>query len=275
MSEPIEHSGELNEAKERRSEFLVSGADSPVALDAAEEVFDFMATAVVAAMECYRPQARPFWRDAHPCALSAQPRAECVGIEALVCDGSIPAQAGQKGLDGIQIVTLSSCQAERNGSSLTVHDCRQLRVDPPFRATDSLCGLAAARIRSVLVQLDMRAVNVTKLAFCGRRHEREHPSKKTRGAPTPKPCIHRSPWAEVRRQVTPRNTGAQDVENGADHKPIVLRRSSSQAAPAGFRPRTVNFFNPSHRGSGSSQRRTRFMRTLRSTFGSIAFEYTP
>jgi hypothetical protein len=48
--------------------------------------------------------------------------------------------------------------------------------------------------------------------------------------------------------------------------------------PAGFPPRPVNFFSPSHSGSGSSNRWSGFMCALRSNLratGSIDFENTP
>jgi hypothetical protein len=48
MSEPIELSRELDKAEVGDREFLVSGADAPVALDATEEVFDSMTAAVEA-----------------------------------------------------------------------------------------------------------------------------------------------------------------------------------------------------------------------------------
>ena len=277
MSEPIEHCRELNEAEERRGELFVASADATVAFDAAEEVFDLMAAPVVAAVEGNGPAARAFPWDADARALPTQPRAKRIGIEALVRHRAVTTQARQQGFDRIQIMALSGGEAERHGASTGVDDGRQLRIDATFGATDRLRGLSAARIRAVLMQLDMRAVEVPQLALGGRRHESEKPTEKTGCAPAPEPRIDRTPRTKVRRQVTPGNTGAQNIEHRADHEPVVLGRSPSARAPAGFRPRTVNFFSRSHKGSGSSQRRIRFMRALRSTCpppSSVDFENT-
>jgi hypothetical protein len=58
MDEPINDRRELNESEKRNGEFLVSRADAPVAFETAEEVFDFMAPPIVAAMKGQWPTAR-------------------------------------------------------------------------------------------------------------------------------------------------------------------------------------------------------------------------
>jgi hypothetical protein len=55
MNEPINDCRELNEGEKRNGKFLVSGTEAPVAFETAEEVFDFVAPPVVAAVKGHWP----------------------------------------------------------------------------------------------------------------------------------------------------------------------------------------------------------------------------
>lgn len=217
-------------------------------------------------------------RDADSGALLAQASAERIRIKPFVSDGAMSAQAWQQRFDGMQVVTLSGDDTERDGPTAGIHDRGQFGVDPAFRAPDRLRGLAATRIRTVLVKLDMRTVDVAQLAFRVFCRQRQHVREQPGCTPAPETRVHRTPRAEGRRQIAPRHTGAQYIEDRCDHEPVVFRRSTTQVAPAGFSPRPLNFFSPSQSGSGSSNRGTGFMRALRSSrrpTGSFDFENTP
>ena len=108
-NEPIDDCRELNESKKRDGEFLVSGAEAPVAFETAEEVFDFMTPTVVAAVKGYWPTSRTLRRDTDPRTLSAQARPKRVGIKTFIGDSAAVAQAGQERLDCVKIVTLALC----------------------------------------------------------------------------------------------------------------------------------------------------------------------
>jgi hypothetical protein len=159
MNEPINDCRELNEGEKRDGEFLVSGAEAPVALESAEEVFDFMAHPVVAAVKGHWPTARALPRYTDPRTLSAQARPKRVGIETFVGDSASVAQAGQERLDRVKIVTLAFGQSERYGSPTSLNRGK-LRIDSTFSATNRLGRLAAARVRTVLMQFDVRAIDM-------------------------------------------------------------------------------------------------------------------
>ena len=53
MNEPIDDCRRSNEGEKRRRELFVSGAETPVAIDSAEEIFDLMPPPVVAAAHVY------------------------------------------------------------------------------------------------------------------------------------------------------------------------------------------------------------------------------
>lgn len=96
------------------------------------------------------------------------------------------------------------------------------------------------------------------------RHKCQHLREQARRAPPSKPSVNRTPRVKYSRQIAPWNACAQNIDDSAEHDAIVLRRTPSQRPPARFGPRPVNFFSPSHNGSGSSHRWTGFMRALRS-----------
>lgn len=278
MSEPVEDRSELNEAKKRGGELLVTGADAAMAFDPAEEVFDPMAAAVVSAMKRGRPSSVSLRRNADAGLLAVELSAERIGIEALVCDRTMPAQTRQQGFDRMQVVSLASGQTKGDGATSAIHDGCELGVDTALGAPDGLGGLPTAGIRAVLMQLDMRAVEVPQFALCARGDQGQHASKQSRRAPASEASVNRTPRTEAVWQVSPWNPCAQNVEDRGDHDPVVFRRPAPARPPAGFWPRTVNFFSPSHTGSGSSHRSMSFMRALRSSpcfTGSIDFENTP
>ena len=278
MSEPIESGGKLNKTEEGDGEFVVTGADAAMAFEAAEEVFDFVAPPIVAAVEGHRPPARTFGRDADARALSAQTGAKSISIETLVADDPPAAHAGKQWFDGVQIMTLAFGQPERHGPPAAVNDRRQFGVDATFRAPNCLLGLPAAGIRAVLVQLDMRTIDIAQLPLRALREDRQHAREQPRGTPAAEARVDRVPRTKVGRQVPPRNPGAQNIEHGGDHKLIVFGRPTPARPAAAFGAFTVNFFSRRHNGFGSLQRSINFMRTLRSSpafVRSIDFENTP
>lgn len=271
MSEPIQHRGELNEAEEGDGEFIVSCADPSKAFDAAEEVFDFVPTAVVAAMKCHARASRTFGRDANTCALLAKPGAKRVGIEAFVADGAPAPQRRQEWVDGVQVVALASGQGDRHSPAATLHDGRELGIEAAFGTTHRLRSLAATRIGAVLVQFDVRAVNAAQAAHCAACDQGEDLREEADGAPAPEPRIDRTPRAETFRQIAPWDSRAQHVENRGEHESIVFRRpaptshcANLPSAHLGARP--VNFFSRPQSGSGNCVRSIGFMRPLRSSF---------
>ncbi len=282
MSEPIEDGGELDEGEVSKGEFLIASADAAVALEAAKEVFDMVTPTVVAAMKSRGPAARAFWRNTHACALPAKSGAERIRIERFVGHGAAAAQTGQERLDCIQIVALASGQSKRHGAPVTFHNRRQFGVNAALGASDCLRGLPAARIGAGLMQLDMRAVDVAQLAFRVSRHQCEDAREESGGTPAAETRVDRTPRTKPRRQIAPRDPGAQDEEHRRDHEPVIFRWPATAPHCANlpeprFAARPVNFFSRRHTGSGISARSIAFMRRLRSLRFTLVppFEDTP
>lgn len=278
MSEPIEGGSEKDEAEESEGEFFVASADAAMTFDPAEEVFDLVAVAIIPAMESDGAAARTFGRNANSRALPAEPRAKGVGVEAFVADSTSTTQAGKQWLDRVQIVTLTFRQAQRDGPTAALDDGCELGVDATFGPPNGLARLATAGVGAILVQLDMRTVDIAQFTLCPLRDALQQASEQSRGTPASKARVHRAPRTKGRGQVPPRYSRAQHEEHPREHEPIVLGRPPSQPPPAGFTARTVNFFSLRHKDSGSSQRSFTFIRalgSLHSTSGSLGFENTP
>ncbi len=160
MGEPVEYRSELNEGEKRCGEFVVARADAPVAFDAAEEVFDAMATTVIPAMEGDACATRSLRRDADTGPLPPEASAEHICVEAFVGDRTMSSETRQERFHRVQIVPLAGSRAKRHSASVAIDDGCKLRIDPAFGTTNCLRRLAARRIRAVLVQLDVRAVDV-------------------------------------------------------------------------------------------------------------------
>jgi hypothetical protein len=133
MSEPIKDDRELNEGDKGDGKFFETGADATMALDAAEEVFNFVPAPIVSAMERRRTTARTLWRDADACMLATQSPAKVVGVEALVADDTPLPQATEPGFDSEEIVALALSQTGSVGCNL---NC----VTSNLRSSGSLAG---------------------------------------------------------------------------------------------------------------------------------------
>lgn len=276
-SEPVEHRRDLNKGEKSRCELVVASADAPMAFDTAEEVFDAVSLAIVAAVESDGSAAVPLRRDAESSTLPTESCAERISIEALVGNRLAVPQGGQQWFNRVQIVPLSRGDSQGDGATPRVNNRGELGVNASLGATDRLLRLAPGGVGAVLVQLDVRAIDVTELAISVLRDQLQHPGEQIRATPAPKPSVDRTPRSERRRQIPPGHARAQNVEDATDNRAVILRRSSSPRPPAGFGPQLVNFFSPSHTGSGSINRWIEFMRAVRSTPRTLCssdFEYT-
>lgn len=119
-----------------------------------------MAAPVMAAVKGHWPTARALRWDTDPSALPAQACPKRVGIESFIGNCAAVAQMAKEWLDGVKIVTLALGQAVRHGSPSSLNDRGKLSIDSTFSATDHLGSLAAARIRTVLMQFNVRSIDV-------------------------------------------------------------------------------------------------------------------
>ena len=107
--------------------------------------------------------------------MPVESRAKGVRVEALVTDRAFPAQGRQERLDGFEIMARSGSHVEGDCPAPPIHHGGQLGVEPAFGASNRFAGLAAARVRTVLMQLYVRAIQMSQLSHRFLRDESEHP----------------------------------------------------------------------------------------------------
>ena len=166
MGEPIQCGGELDEGQESGRELVVAGGNASEFLNAAKEIFDVVAMPVVAAMEPGRMTATVSGRNTAAGMLRAQAGAETIGVESLVGHDPVMAQAPPQRGHGAQVVLRAGGQGDRDRPAMLVRDGGELGVQSAFGPPDGLRQLAARRIGPVLMQLDVRTVQVTQHPFC-------------------------------------------------------------------------------------------------------------
>lgn len=160
MSEPIQCGSELHESEEGDGEFFIASGDATEFFDAAKEVFDVVAVPVVTAMEAgWRPPSFSGWNTAAG-VLSAQVGAKRIGVEALVGYDAVLTQAAPQRSNGVQVMFWAGCEGDRDRAAMLVGHGREFGVQSPFSPPDGLRELATRRIGSVLMQFDMRTVQV-------------------------------------------------------------------------------------------------------------------
>lgn len=164
MSEPIQGGREQHEGEESGGEFIVAGGNALESLNAPKEIFDVVAMPVITAMEAGGlPPA--FLGGIQHGECCAQLGAESIGVEALVGHDAVMAQTPPQWSHGEQVVLRAGGQGDRNRPTRLIRDGGELGIQAAFGPPDRLRQLAARRIGSVLMQLDVRAIQVPQPAF--------------------------------------------------------------------------------------------------------------
>ena len=281
MSEPIQGGSEQHEGEESDGELFVAGGDAPELLNAPKEVFDVVAMPVVTAMEAGWMPAALSGRNAAPGVLCAQIGTESIGVEALVGHDPVTAQTPPQWSHGEQVVLRAGGQGDRNRPAMLVRDGGELGVQSAFGPTDGLRQLAARGIGPVLMQLDVRAIQVPQPTFGAPGQSRQQTVPQTTRCPAPPARVDRTPRAVLCRHISPRTTGAQHIPNRRHHDPIINRRPTPNCAimpSPRISPTQLNFFSRFHSGCANSNRLGYIIvwpPTRLALAGSTRFEYTP
>ena len=230
MSEPIQGCGELNEPQKGIGEFVVAGGDSAMGFDATEEVFDLPAVAVVATMKTNRVTTAALGRDTRTAALAVQPCAKVICIESPVCHQTVPAGRPQHRESGEEIVALTAIQAYGEGATPSIDHRGELCIESTLGPAHRLGGLATPRIGAMLVELDVRAVEVSQRADGLAAKLSKNASEQALAAPQPEPAVDGLPFAVSFGEISPRTAGAQHEKNTAENQTVILSRSSSPSS---------------------------------------------
>jgi len=236
VSEPIKDRGEANEAKEGLGQFVVAGGDAAVDFDSAEKVFDLMAAPIVTPVEAGRlATTAPGWNAATG-ALGAEAGAEDISIEAFVSDDPTAASTGQHRFDCVLVVLRSGSDTERHGPAARVDEGRELGVQSALGPAHRLRRLPASGIGAMLMELDVRAIQMPQLAHRTLGQHGKHPGEQSAFAPASIAGVDRLPRSITLGQIAPRHTGSQHEEDRAEHQSVILRRPTTSSSPCANLP---------------------------------------
>ena len=108
--------------------------------------------------------------------LRAQVGAEGIGVETFVGYDTVMTQAAPQRGNGVQVMLRAGCQRDRDRATMPVDHGRKLGVESPFRPPDGLRELTTRGIGSVLMQFDMRTVQVPQRPFRAPRQSCQQPA---------------------------------------------------------------------------------------------------
>jgi hypothetical protein len=236
MREPIKDGCELNEPKKGLGEFVVPSGDATMTLDAAEEIFDMMAVPIITAVKGHGNASVATGSDAATGPLCAEANPEGICIEALVGHNALPAQGEKQRFGRSQVVLRTRRQRNRDGPPVLIDDSGELRIESSFGTTNCLSGGPSRCIRPVLVQLNVRAIQMAKFADGTDAKFGQNVSKEADATPPTIARINRAPRPVTARKVAPRNASPQHVEHAAKHRSVILRRPAAPRRRCAIRP---------------------------------------
>src|SRR5262249_13788195 len=107
-------------------------------------------------------------------------------------------------------------------------------VETAFRTSKSLIFLASSWVGGVLMNFDVRRIQVPQFSFgvLGKKIENSGPD--TLMSPAQPARINRTPRTKSAGNVTPGTSASQDVDHSFYHQPIILWRSATTAVGSRF-----------------------------------------
>ena len=226
---PIDYGSECYEAQESLAEFLVASADATKALNPGEEVFDHMAMGVERFRIMKFDAARTARRNTRNGANAKECLTENVKTKAPICGHPTVSKERDESSDRVKVMSISSHQVKAYRAAKTVDHCGQFCILSSLGFTNSLRAGAAGGIGAVLMNFDMGAIDTAQPTAGLQRKLIEHLRPQVIYAPSAKARIDRIPRAKFFRQISPRDTGAQDVIDPAHHDSIVFRWPTAKA----------------------------------------------
>lgn len=199
--------------------------------DATEEIFHLPTVAIVAAMEANTMMTTALGRDTRTGALAEQPRAEIIRIEPPVRHQAVSPGRPQHRESGEEIVALTAVQGDGEGATPTIDYRGELGVETTLGSAHRLSRLSTPRIGTMLMEFDMRAVEVSQRADGLAAKLRQDAGEQTLAAPQPEPAVDGLPLAVTLGEVAPRTARAKHEKNPTEDQSVIFSRSS--APPSG------------------------------------------
>jgi len=218
--EPIKNGAEGDEGGERSGEFVVPCRDTAVPFQRAEEIFHVMAMAVIAAMKGPAFLTSRVERQTRKDILFDQQRAQGIGIIAFVRDQRAAvalAQIGHQGRRHADISDVPGAQQQLQGAAVSIDQRMNLGCQPASAQADGLGFPAALGIESAVVEANITGVDEAQPPARFLRQPAQNAIPETKITPSGKMTVGGSPVKVGGRQIAPRATRAQHVQQRFHH----------------------------------------------------------
>lgn len=123
----------------------------------------------------------------------------------------------------------SGRQTKRHGPATRIDEGRQFSVQSTLGVPHRLGRLSSPGIGSMLMQLDVRAIQMPQLALRVLGQDPEPLGEKAAGTPAPIARIDRGPRSVALRQISPSDARSQPQKNPSEHQTLVLGRPTTRA----------------------------------------------
>lgn len=227
VSDPIDCDREAYEAEKGFGQLFIAGTDSAVAFDAAKEVFNRMTVPIKRPIETVGDTTGASRWNAYECAGVGEVVPEGIGVESTVTNDPMAAELRQQRFAGTQVVLGTGREMKADCTPDAVDHGRKLGVESALCPTDRLGGLASRRVGSVLMNLDVRAVDAADSSARATAEGCDQTSPEPRSAPSSEAGVDGTPRAKFRRKVSPWHASPEDIPHRSDHKPVIFRRPAS------------------------------------------------
>ena len=166
---------------------------------------------------------------------------QLVAVVAFVSDHALAVRRGDRFGD-LKVRSWSCIDSQLQCSPTTIHQGGELGIEPSLGATNGLQTLASGGVGGVLVQLDIRGVQMPELTFGGRSQPIENRLPKPAVIPPTPPGVNALPGTEDLGQIAPGAADAHSVDHRLHHAPMAPRRSTTRRYRYRSRMAFLNFF---------------------------------
>ena len=252
-TDPVQHGDEVNCGQEMEAEFVIAGGDGSEPLHPLEEILHAVTKAVSTPVEGYLTASRRPRGDARPSPSAREMTAQFVTVVTLVSNHSLP-HRGSHGLGNLEVRTRPRIKPHLQRPTSTINQRGKLGVEATLGTTHGLRTLASRGIGSILVQFNVRGIQVSEFSLRAGLQPAQHGVPNAEAIPPTPPGVNALPRAEDLRQVSPGTAGASPEDHRLDHVAMTARRTATRRYR--YRPGMTfpNFFN---RSQSESRRKNR------------------
>lgn len=241
--DPVKYGSEKKETFERGFQFLVTRCNAAESLDSGEEVFNPVSFPVMSPIIGRSGlRALPF-RDTCTIVGGKKNGSEGLAIVALVGNNNGIPDPGNNLGGNRNVVDVPRCDEQFQRPAVEIDKSVQFGVSPTSTCPNSLAVSVLKRRRAVLMNSYVRAVDEAQSPFGALGEFVKNPRPNSLHVPSAEAAIDGLPRSESTRQVSPRVTASENVEDPFEDLPQIALRSTRLGPGRGTLPASINFFS--------------------------------